>query len=231
MTIIEKFNLDNGIILHNIHNMDGGGSTHYTDFLEIVSTVGKKHYARALEWCSGPGFIGYAFLCNKICEHIVFMDKYAPAIDSCVETANQNNLIDNITTYVADAIYKLPSIEKFDLVLGNPPHMWDRDIFLNETRKNYEQNNHTLTEEHIEVLERLLLDHNQDIHIEFFSHITEHLLPEADLFISEPGDSKNMPEIVEYAVKNDLIFVGEYPMPTMKNCAPNATLLHFRSKP
>ena len=32
----EQFTIDNGIVLHNIRNMDGGGSTYYRDFLEII---------------------------------------------------------------------------------------------------------------------------------------------------------------------------------------------------
>ena len=53
-------------------------------------------------------------------------------------------------------------------------------------------------------------------------------MPGADLFISEPGNNQQMPEIVEYAISNGLLFVGEEPMPTMQVNASNATLLHFR---
>lgn len=227
----QHFKLNNGIILSDIKNMDGGGSTHYVDFLEIINTRGKEHYTRALEWCAGPGFIGFAILGNKICDHMVFMDKYEPAIDSCNKTAVTNSVSDNVTTYTVDAISKIPSEEKFDLVVGNPPHVWDRDIFITETKKTWTQNGHidSLTQDDIDKLERLLLDHGQEIHVEFFNNITKYLLPGADLFISEPGNSMQMPEIVKYATDNNLIFMGEQPMPSMQGSAPHATLLHFRN--
>jgi len=226
----EQFTIDNGIVLHNIRNMDGGGSTHYRDFLEIIKLKGKSHYNKVLEWCAGPGFIGYALLGNKMCEHVVLMDKYQPAIESCIETAVANNLTEHVTTYVADEIGKLPETEKFDLVLGNPPHMWNRDIFLRETEQTWKQNGHNLRQENIDILERLLLDHGQYIHIEFFKNIGKYLLPNADLFISEPGNAIQMHDIIEHATHNGLLFEGGNPMPTMQGRAPNSTLLHFRSR-
>jgi hypothetical protein len=224
----EEFKLDNGIVLNNIRNMDGGGSTHYRDFLSIVERKGNSRYTKALEWCAGPGFIGYALLGNKVCDQLVLMDKYAPAIDSCIETATANNLTDKVTTYVIDAIGKLPDTEKFDLVLGNPPHMWDRDIFLNETKKRWDANGQILDQDNIDLLERLLLDHGQNIHKEFFKNIVNYLLPNADLFISEPGNTQLMPEIVQYAISNGFTLMSEEPMPTMQDNAPGATLFHFR---
>ena len=224
----QLFTLDNGIVLHNIRNMDGGGSTHYKDFLNIVKRKGKSHYSKALEWCAGPGFIGYALLGNKVCDHLVLMDKYEPAIISCNETALANNLNEQVTTYVVDAVGKLPKTEKFDLVLGNPPHVWDSNQFIKNIEDDWAERGHVLKQENVDTLERLLLDHGQHIHIEFFKNISKYLLPGADLFISEPGNSRQMHEIVGYAISNGLLFVGEKPMPTMQVNAPNATLLHFR---
>ena len=224
----QLFTLDNGIVLHNIRNMDGGGSTHYKDFLSIVKRKGKSHYSKALEWCAGPGFIGYALLGNKVCDHLVLMDKYEPAIISCNETALANNLNEQVTTYVVDAVGKLLKTEKFDLVLGNPPHVWDSNQFIKNIEDDWAERGHVLKQENVDTLERLLLDHKQLIHIEFFKNISKYLLLGADLFISEPGNSRQMHEIVGYAISNGLLFVGGEPMPTMQVNAPNATLLHFR---
>ncbi len=156
------------------------------------------------------------------------MDKYEPAIISCNETALANNLNEQVTTYVVDAVGKLPKTEKFDLVLGNPPHMWDSNQFIKNIEDDWAERGHILKQENVDILERLLLDHGQHIHIEFFKNIGKYLLPGADLFISEPGNNQQMPEIVEYAISNGLLFVGEEPMPTMQVNVSNATLLHFR---
>ena len=225
---VQPFELDSGIVLSNIRNLDGGGSTHYKDFLNVVNKSGKAPYNKALEWCAGPGFIGYSMLGHNICNHIVFMDKHEPAIDSCITTAEQNELSDRITTYVIDSISSIPDSEKFDLVLGNPPHVWDSDQFIKGLRLEWEERGDILRQENIDVIERLLLDHGQQIHIEFFNNISKYLLPNADVFISEPGGSDVMPEMVNYASANGLTCVGEYPMPTMQHAAPMAVIYHFK---
>ena len=224
----QTFKLDNGIVLSNIHDLDGGGSTHYRDFLEIVTKKGKSHYSKAFEWCAGPAFIGYAVLGNNICDHLVLMDRYEPAIVSCRSTAISNNLYDSVTTYCIDAIGKLPTTEKFDLVLGNPPHVWDTNRFIEGVRQECEQNGDVLEQSNIDKVTRLVVDQDQAIHIEFFKNICKYLSPNADLFISEPGNGEMMPEIIEHATTNGLTFIGDYPMPTMRVSAQNATIFHFK---
>lgn len=226
-----EFKLDNGIILYDIYRMDGGGSTQYKDFLQMISSRGRTKYSRALEWCSGPGFIGFSILGNNICDHLVLMDIHEPAINSCNQTASSNLISDKVSTYNIDAISKIPVEEKFDLVVGNPPHSWDQDIFVSEIKKTWENNGHldTLTQDDLDNMGRLTVDHGQNIHIEFFKNIGKYLLPNADLFISEASNSKMMPEIIKCARDNNLIFIGEQPMPSMQATAPNGTLLHFRN--
>ena len=222
------FKLDNGIVLSNIYDLDGGGSTHYRDFLEIINIKGKRSYTRALEWCAGPAFIGYAMLGNNICDHLVLMDIYEPAIVSCRNTAINNNLYDSITTYCIDAISKLPTTEKFDLVLGNPPHVSNRNEFIDHMMLEAKEHGDTLLEYNIDLATRLVVDQDQAIHIEFFKNICKYLLPSADLFISEPGNGEMMPEIIEYATTNGLTFIGDYPLPSMRASAQHATILHFK---
>lgn len=227
---VEPFELDSGITLSDIRNLDGGGSTHYKDFLTIVRDLGKDHYTKGLEWCAGPGFIGYSMLGHDICDHMVFMDKFAPAIDSCNDTATQNNLTDKVTTYVVERISDIPDTEKFDLVLGNPPHVWDKDQFMEGIRAEWAERNHELKQENIDILERLLLDHGKNIHKEFFDNISNYLLPNADLFISEPGGSDVMPEMIEYSKANGLTLMSERPMYTMRDTSPGAVLYHFKKE-
>jgi methylase of polypeptide subunit release factors len=227
---IEPFDLDCDITLSNICNMDGGGSTHYKDFLSIVRDLGKGQYTKGLEWCAGPGFIGYSMLGHNICDHMVFMDKFAPAIESVNDTATEHNLSDRVTTYVLERISDIPESEKFDLVLGNPPHVWDRDQFMESIRAEWTEKNHELKQENIDVLERLLLDHGKDIHKEFFDNISSYLLPGADLFISEPGGSDVMPEMKTYGKSSGLVLMSERPMYAMRNTSPGAMLYHYRKE-
>ena len=105
------------------HDLDGGGSIHADDFLKLLTDhVKPAQFRRAYEWCSGPGFIGYALLANNICKSLCLADFYGPAVSAARYTAKFNGVEDRVSIYQGDNLAALPPTESFDLVLGNPPH-------------------------------------------------------------------------------------------------------------
>ena len=192
MSITTEF--ENGTIVSCEQVHDGGGSTQYADFIDFFKEKGDDlpKYKNCLEWCAGPGFIGYSLLDTEVCQHVTFMDIHEPAIDDARNNAIFNNLTDRTSFYTIDAIHKLPTDLKFDLVVGNPPHsLKASEEWLNNKG-----------------LFRLIVDLDWKIHEEFFAHITDYLLPGAEVILSE---NDHFPEFIEMAKKVGLIFEGYKP--------------------
>ena len=127
---------------------NGGGDHFFPEYLELVTQYyGRVHHI--MEWCSGPGFIGYGLMACNVCDRLTLLDKSKPAIDVAKKTAENSVLkhIDMIDTekiyhrrvfprtkiYHSDNCSVLPEDEKIDLVVGRPPNSgnWDahRDFF------------------------------------------------------------------------------------------------------
>ena len=192
MNVTTKF--ENGTIVSCEQVHDGGGSTQYADFIDFFKEKGDDlpKYKNCLEWCAGPGFIGYSLLDAEVCQHVTFMDIHEPAIDDARNNAIFNNLTDRTSFHTIDAIHKLPTDLKFDLVVGNPPHsLKASEEWLNNKG-----------------LFRLIVDLDWKIHEEFFAHITDYLLPGAEVILSE---NDHFPEFIEMAKKVGLIFEGYKP--------------------
>ncbi len=129
---------------------NGGGDHFFPEYLELVTQYyGRVHHI--MEWCSGPGFIGYGMMACNICDRLTLLDKFKPAIDVAKKTAENSVLkhIDMIDTekvyhrrvfprtkiYHSDNCSVLPEDEKIDLVIGNPPHFENKeelDEFIKE---------------------------------------------------------------------------------------------------
>ena len=110
-----------GICVSYEDELDGGGSDlcqGYAQFIEErVGQVG-----RAFEWCSGPGFIGFSLLARQLCGSLCLADVNPRAIEACARTVASNHLEDRVRIYQADCLHGIPADERWDLVVGNPPH-------------------------------------------------------------------------------------------------------------
>lgn len=149
--------------------MNGGGhyaGKHFTDI--IHKFYPNRHFKNCLEWCSGPGFIGFELLSHNLCSELSFMDIYKPALNCIVETIQNNQLSDTINLYNIGKLADLPE-KKYDLVVGNPP--WHKKIPDNDQDKDY----HFM---------RRNVDEGLIIHKEFFDNISNFLNTGAIVIIS-----------------------------------------------
>jgi hypothetical protein len=105
-------------------NLNGFGSIEaewYVNF--IKKRFPNKVFRKAFEWCSGPGFIGFALLDAGICEKLCLADINKNAIECIKMTIDKNpNLQNRVSYYVSDNLKQVPKDERFDLVVGNPPY-------------------------------------------------------------------------------------------------------------
>ena len=160
---------DFDLIYNDYPKMDGGGTSIGLDFVNLLDKhyPGKK-FNRCLEWCSGPGFIGFNLLLNNYCQELCLVDNFKPALDCALHSLNGSNL--PVTTYCIDQIAKLPPKEVFDLIVSNPPH-FSTEVYQQEvTKKNSK---------------RIYYDLDWKIHHEFFQNIKKHLLPNGIILLQE----------------------------------------------
>jgi 16S rRNA G1207 methylase RsmC len=88
--IEQTIELENGLLIYFRRGLDGGGSTQRQDFIKALGKNKKKYFNRIFEWCSGPGYIGYNLLDQKMCEHVVFSDIHQLAINFVNKTAEKS---------------------------------------------------------------------------------------------------------------------------------------------
>jgi tRNA1(Val) A37 N6-methylase TrmN6 len=111
-----------GIRVHYKTHLDGGGSTFGQDYIPLLRAWGVPKQARAFEWCAGPGFIGFSLLGHGLCETLCLADINPEAVAACRRTIRDNALAARVTVYHSDNLNSVPPSERFDLIVGNPPH-------------------------------------------------------------------------------------------------------------
>jgi len=105
------------------HN--GGGIRWAPEFLELFRTHPKlrhKQFNRALELCSGPGFIGFNLLGGGIVKRLALSD-INPAVEpNIIKTVSKNSLDHQVEKfYLSDGLANVDGT--FDLIVSNPPHI------------------------------------------------------------------------------------------------------------
>jgi hypothetical protein len=169
----------NGIRVNYLHRLDGGGSAFGQGYISYLRNRGMPCQVRTFEWCAGPGFIGFSLLGARLTETLCLADINPDAVDACRRSVNDNRLAARVSVYRSDNLADIPSLEKWDLVVGNPPHFPD------------------------EYAGSLILhDPGWRIHREFFSRVGAHLKPGGVIVLqenSEGSTAESFREMIEEA--------------------------------
>jgi methylase of polypeptide subunit release factors len=165
---------------------NGGGTSIGLDFKNILTT----HYPgyefnNCLEWCSGPGFIGFDLLLNNYCTKLTLLDKHKSSLNYAIKSLEEHHAILPVKTVCFDNVRSLPATEKFDLIVANPPHFskpvnHQENIFKNNTR--------------------IYLDPDWNIHKEFFQNISKNLTPNGIILLQESSWGCNYDSFDEFLV-------------------------------
>ena len=162
---------------------NGGGDYFFGEYLNLVmENYGRVHHL--MEWCSGPGFIGYGMMACNVCDHLTLLDKFEPAVEVAKKTA-ENSFIKTIDLVDTEKVYhrrvfprttiyhsdtcSVLSDYKLDLVVGNPPHFECKEDAIKALSKLGGTplfNNH---------LSEILLDPNWDAHRDMFREVSTRL--------------------------------------------------------
>jgi methylase of polypeptide subunit release factors len=105
-------------------HLDGGGMDQAEWFVDFIRRrYPGRVFESALEWCAGPGFIGFALLASGLCERLCLTDINPRAGQSVAHTLGQNPAIaSRFVAYTGDNLDGLPADARFDLVVANPPY-------------------------------------------------------------------------------------------------------------
>lgn len=111
-----------GIRVHYKRYLDGGGSAFGQDYIPFLRDCGMPKQARVFEWCAGPAFIGFALLGFGLCDTLCLADINLAAVRACQRTIAENGLSERVAVYRSNNLDDIPPSERWDLVVGNPPH-------------------------------------------------------------------------------------------------------------
>jgi SAM-dependent methyltransferase len=112
-----------GIAVYDRPDLDGGGRDFGQDIHRVLREIRPRGCDRLFEFCAGPGYMGYSLLARGYCTQLVLADVNPVAVQAARLTAQLNNIEDRVTIYEADGISSIDPAEKWDVVVGNPPHL------------------------------------------------------------------------------------------------------------
>lgn len=113
-----------GLKIEYARNLDGDGRSMASLFVDFIREqyADKIPFECCYEWCSGPGFIGFALLAENICKTLVLADINPQAVEVVKKTVASNELSDRVSVYLSDNLESIPREHQFDLVVSNPPN-------------------------------------------------------------------------------------------------------------
>jgi 16S rRNA G966 N2-methylase RsmD len=163
----------------------GGGRGFGQSFIPVVEHLfGRVN--RLLEFCAGPGYIGFALLARGLCEHLVLSDVNPRALDMARETVRLNGLEEQVTIYESDGLKDIPASERWDLVISNPPH------YPSQVGK---------------APSLILEDPDWRLHREFFARVGDFLAPGASVLFLENSEGAAPEEFVAMIEEGGLSYV------------------------
>lgn len=177
-------------------NVDGGGTAFGQSYPKVLRYLyPDRIFNNCMEWCSGPGFIGFRLLADRLVKNLVLTDIHQPAIDYCYKTIESmpEEFQGQVQLVVSDTVKSLPSNMQFDLIVGNPPHnprrinCWVIDSYMIGSATD---------------IERKGVDLNWELHKDFFTNIKKNLAPDGIILLQESrraSDSADFKEYIESA--------------------------------
>ena len=170
--------------------LDGYGYKHLDDILtHIVGMSFNRPVKRALEWCSGPGYIGFGLKELNYAEQIVLSDIHEPLKEIVNQSIVENNCEDSMQFICSDNFKNIPP-QKFDLIVGNPPH-FNFDLPYNEEAIHYEEH-------------RKHLDIDWKCHIDFYNNVKDYLAPNGQIILMENVKGSSVTLFYDMIRKNGL---------------------------
>jgi methylase of polypeptide subunit release factors len=168
------------------NEFNGGGMYFGSEYPKIIHELyPNRVFENCMEWCSGPGFIGYNILDHHLANNLLLVDIHRPALDVARKTKEYNNL-NNVRIVETGDISTLPSDIKVDLVVANPPH--------------YDRHNSGDPDQ-----SRISNDLDWKIHESFYASIGKYLTDDGIILIQENEDGSKPEYFYQMISDNNLM--------------------------
>jgi methylase of polypeptide subunit release factors len=163
--------------------LDGGGRGFGQQYLRVIKEkLGRVNHV--FEYCAGPGFIGFSLLAHGLCDKLTLADINPDAVECVKKTIKDNHLENKVSVYLSDCLKSIPSTEKWDLIVSNPPH-WP------STEEKYKENIRNF-------------DPGLRIHQDFYDDIHKFLNPDGSIILQELGDATTDKDFTKMIEDNGL---------------------------
>jgi methylase of polypeptide subunit release factors len=196
------------ISVHHTKNCDGGGKSFGQRYIDIIKIrYPNRTFNNCLDWCSGPGFIGFSLLSHDICQKLNLVDYYQPAIDCAKKTINKlpDHLRDHVQVHQINDLTLFSPSGTFDLIVANPPHFPAKiPTKLHLLNHLYCSNTTPDQKEKISTINGLLLDYDNtnritvdkdwQAHKNFYKNIKSHLALDGVILMQENAAGSNVKE-------------------------------------
>ena len=170
-------------------DLDGGGMGFGQEFPRVIKEkMGKT--AHIFEFCAGPGFIGFSLLAKGLCEKLTLADISPEAVKACEETIKKNNLQEKVSVYLSDCLDSIPETEKWDLVVGNPPHWPSSEDWYHADIKRF--------------------DPGLKIHKRFYKDIHKFLKPNGSILFQENGRATTAEDFAPIIAESGLEIIDTF---------------------
>lgn len=112
----------NGIVVFDRIDLHGGGLAYGQDFGRVLLELGVSPCKRMFEFCAGPAYIGFSLLAGGFAQTLAVADVNPDAVEAAERTVRYNGIEDRVSVYRSDVLDGIPDSERWDVVVGNPPH-------------------------------------------------------------------------------------------------------------
>ena len=181
----------------------GGGDRFGQEYVNIIYDkfgCSGRTFDRAVEWCVGPGFIGFSLLANGLCKSLCLADIHPKSVRAADFSVSLNRLGDRVKVYQSDCLQGIPEEqETWDLIVGNPPHFPDPS----------EDKGHTG-----DLTARTRIDEGWELHKRFYRDVGKFLSNDGVIMMCENAATSTPETFAEMINKNNLKIVDVFKFPS-----------------
>lgn len=178
--------------------IEGGGIYRGQDYPRVIKYLyPDRKFEHGLDWCAGPGTIGFRLLADEICAKIHLLDNYEYSIQACQKTMAHmpKQFRNRVGITQTSTIASLNPDLIFDLIVSRPPG--NNSIIWLQDHQRWNHNS-------AELYQQISVDKNWAIRKEFYSNIKKHLAADGVILLQEQMGFSSVFEFEDFIADSGL---------------------------